>query len=151
MKICCFEHKHSKQFFIFLLGKGYQAGKEVTIDFYLDMLFLPLLRCSWEIRLNEKEINGRPSKQVLLSSTPQADKDSNGNADLTCKSDRWDGGWRVDWSAYWCNWPLTIFLPMGWVISVVLSQSQRTKMLHKVLNLGSGGFMFHWLTSDMAH
>lgn len=25
------------------------------------------------------------------------------------------------------------------------------KMLHKVLTLGNGGFMFHWLTSDMAH
>lgn len=66
----------------------------MTIDFYLEMLFFPLLRCSWKTRLNEKEINGQPSKQVLLSSTPQADKDSDGNVDLAGKSDH--GGWRVD-------------------------------------------------------
>lgn len=113
--------------------------------------FFCLLRCSWETRSNEKEINGQPSKQVLLSLTLQADKDSSGNADLTCKSHHWDSGWRVDWSAYWCNWPLTIFLAMGWVISIALSQSQRMKILHKVLTLGSGSFMFHWLTSDTAH
>lgn len=66
----------------------------MTMDFYLEMLFFLLLRCSWKTCLNEKEINGQPSKQVLLSLTPQADKDSDGNVDLTCKLDH--GGWRVD-------------------------------------------------------
>lgn len=128
------------------------SGRERS-DYWLLLrdAFFCLLRCSWETRLNEKEINSQPCKQVLLSLTLQADKDGNGNADLTCKSHHWDSGWRVDWSAYWCNWPLTIFLAMGWVISIALSQSQRMKMLHKVLTLGNGGFMFHWLTSDMAH
>lgn len=68
----------------------------MTIDFYLEMLFFCLLRYFWETRLNEKEINGQPSKQVLLSLTPQADKDRDGNGDLTCKSNHWDSGWRVD-------------------------------------------------------
>lgn len=49
------------------------SGRERS-DYWLLLrdAFFCLLRCSWETRLNEKEINGQPCKQVLLSLTLQS-------------------------------------------------------------------------------
>lgn len=39
--MCYFEHKDSKQFFIFLFGKGYQTGEAGDYLLFLGAAFLP--------------------------------------------------------------------------------------------------------------
>ena len=62
--MCYFEHKDSKQFFIFLFGKGYQTGEEGDYLLFLGEAFLPgqMLFVQRDTHLREKEINGQPSQ-----------------------------------------------------------------------------------------